>query len=1294
MTSDVATLPDHRHGSEGPPPTYLDATLRSHPVPMLVLDAATLRIRDANAAVTRCLGWSRDALLGLDIAELRLGAEPADAGPTPASGRWSMARSDGSRCTAEAVVADLPGHGGAMLLVTAICTCGSHARPADPTETRLHENEERLRLAMASAGIGTFRRDVLADRFEISPEARRLHGLLPDGDVSLAMWLAPAPAEDRAHVMAELTAGWARQAREIPVQYRLVDPVTGRTRHIESRATYSYDAAGRPVSSIGVIIDITERKERELELMRSEQRHRSIIETAADAIVIADDEGRILSANPATLQMFGHADARTLVGRDIGVLMPQDDAEAHPAHVGTHQRGQAPKVIGKPGRQLLGRRADGSTFPIELSVGSFRVGDQAFLTGIVRDVSEREAFQRALVESEERLRLAQDAAGLGVWEADVNSLEMNLSERSLELHGLPPDHPALMHCDEWCAMVHPDDVEEARRQKLRAIETGEPFDYVFRVTLPDGSKRWIQSRGRALPSRSGKPHRVRGIHSDVTAQRVLEEQLRTSEETLRLTLEATDQGVWDWDIPSGRAIFSDRHCRMRGYEPHEVTNTLAFWADAVHPDDLRRVRASLDAHMAGETAFYIAEYRVRRRDGTEMWVLDRGKVVAWDSAGRPTRMVGTNQDITARVALEAALTDNERWLRIAQESAGLGTFSTDFSTDLARFSARSRQLHGMPADHPEVFARSEWVKWVDPDDARAVRAMLNARAGQDERLEFAFRVPLPGGGVRWVQALGRWIAADAHGGDRFVGVHVDITERRELIERLQRSEETQRLAIEAAGGGVWTYDVPTGQFEMSERAAQIFGETPDSFGRDKQAYCARVHPDDRPHFIATRDDRLSGKEPSVVSQYRVSHRDGRWVWLVSRAKTMERDDKGRALRVVGMLQDISSQKAIEMALARSEAQLRAVIDAVPLGIVVVDPMTEILVANPACLEMLGAASANDVIGRPLRGFVDGDEVAPLLAQAGPGNEAAPRMTELTLRRAGRPDLQVECLAVPFQLNERCNGFLAVLTDVTRQRDAASQLRALEAQAMRTARMSAVGAMAAALAHQLNQPLSAATNYANATRLRLAQAQAADDEMAEPLALLDAAIRQIMRVGAIIRGLRDFIGSDDHEFATIRIQDLLTDVVRDIEAHHPQAQGATITARVEPPTLQVYGDTVLLAQVMGNLVRNAVEATAQRPRREVTITARRHADAPQVEIVVRDTGPGLPAKLRKRLFDPVPSDKPEGMGIGLAIARAIMQLHGGSISATDDGLNLGAEFRLTLPSTGEASLLQLGEAARG
>jgi PAS domain-containing protein len=207
----------------------LDPALLAHPVSMLVFDAASLRVLDANAAAQEALGWSRAELLGMSLGEL-CPAVPPDC----AAGRWRIACADGGAIEVETDVADMPGHAGRALLVTALRV---DRRPGLPIETRLHENEERLRLAAASLGLGTFSRDILADRLEVSPEARRLHGMLPDGELTLADWLATAPAEDRARAVAELAAGWARQAREIALQYRLVDAVTGRTRHMESRAS-------------------------------------------------------------------------------------------------------------------------------------------------------------------------------------------------------------------------------------------------------------------------------------------------------------------------------------------------------------------------------------------------------------------------------------------------------------------------------------------------------------------------------------------------------------------------------------------------------------------------------------------------------------------------------------------------------------------------------------------------------------------------------------------------------------------------------------------------------------------------------------------------------------------------------------------------------------------------------------------------------------------------------------------------------------------------------------------------
>jgi PAS domain S-box-containing protein len=1157
-------MPARDRGSDGDEAVdqpLLSRALHEHPVAMLAVDPATHRILDANAAAQRDFGWTRAGLLAMSLTDLRPAAAvrameqdtPFGSEARPAGGPWQVICADGRGREAEVVVSDLRVDGQWLLLVTAMPVTRP-AQPAAPTAPAgLREHGEWLRLVMAAARIGTFRRDIVADRFELSPEARALHGLLPQGEVSLDTWFAVAPPEDRARVKDELAAGWARRAHEIALQYRLVDPRTGATRHIESRAVYTYDDTGRPMTATGVVIDITDHKRREL----------------------------------------------------------------------------------------------------------------------------------ALVDSEERLRLAQEAAGIGVWEFDTSTGMAHFSPQSLRLHNLPADHPAVFPRDVWVRMIHPDDIAEAAQQRDRAIEHGTPFDYVFRVITGCGDVRWIQSRGRALANDAGQQHRILGAHIDVTVQVELAARLRRSEETHRLALEATDEGVWDWDIPSGRVHVSDRHCRMRGIEPHEADGSFNAWADNVHPDDLRQARARIDAHLRGEVASYASEYRIVRRDGTQAWILDRAKIVARDADGRPLRMVGTNQDISARVRLEAALTENERWLRLAQEAAGIGTFSVDLGSGMVRFSKRSRRLHGMPDDHPEVFPRSQWTNWVDAQDAAAASAAVDAHRSHDDPIELSFRIPQAGGQVRWVQALGRRIAAGGTAGDRFVGVHVDITERRELLDILRRNEDTLRLAIESADAGVWEIDIRTGLLKGSDRAAEILGETPAGFGSDVGGFVQRMHPEDRARYDATRAERLSGRVANFVTEYRVRHRDGRWVWVVNRGKAIDHDEQGRPRRLVGLLQDISPQKAIETALARSEAQLRSVIDAVPLGIVVVDALSEIRVVNPACIGMLGAASARELIGQPLHRFLDTEDGDPGMTQIEPGPGQQARLSEFTIRRPGRPALRVECVAVPFLLTEQGSGFLAVFTDVTRQRDAASQLRALEAQVMRGARLNAVGAMAAALAHQLNQPLTAASNYAQASKILLRQSDGGAGRVGEPLDLLDKSIGQMLRVGNIVRGLREFIGSDNHELATLRIADLLADVVAQIEAHHPHAAGARISASVEPTALAVFGDAILLEQVLTNLVRNALEACTHSARRDIDITARRHTDGQHVEIVVRDTGPGIPAALRRRLFDPVASSKPGGMGIGLAVSRAIMQLHGGSIRAAETEAGEGAEFCVLLPITGAA-----------
>ena len=1259
----------------------------SHPVPMWVFDRETLRFLDVNPAAQREFGWSREAFLAMTIADIRVPEEherlrrmTANGGHAGVAGLWRLQGADGRERITEIRARETVFGGRPAVLATAwdMSTREAALRDRAASDARLHESEERLRVALATVGVGTFRRDILADRFEISREARAVHGLLPaEGPIGLAEWFGPVPPEDRARLLAELAQGWARQDREISLLFRLPDPVTGAERHIESRGVFTYDASGRPVSSLGVVIDVTDRERAKAALAESEQRHRSVVETAADAIVTSDDAGRILSANAATLRMFGYLSADELIGRDLAILMPPEEAASHGRHIAAHRHGAPPRAIGIPGRPLLGRRQDGSHFPIELSVGSFRASGRTCLTGIIRDVTDRRAAQRALVESEQRLRLAQEAAGVGVWEVDPTSDLVRFSEESARLHNLPPDHPRIFDRDTWKMMVVPEDAVESRRRLEAAIASGGPFELQFRVCLPAGRVRWIQARGRAMPAADGGPWRVLGVHIDVTAERELEDRLRESEDRLRLTVAATDEGLWDWDLTTNRVVFSERLLTMLGFSPEEAAPDLTFWSERVHPEDMPRVRDDLDAHFAGRSPAYSNEHRLRHKDGHWVWVLDRGKIVARGAAGEPLRMVGTHQDITERRKIQAALAESEQWLRLTQDAAGIGIFDLDLGTGLVRASEASRRLFGMPPDFPECYPRDEWLRFVVPEDAEAAHATLMRNIETDGPIEYTVRVPLEDGRMRWIQILGR-IVRDSGGAPILRGVNVDITERRQLEEKLRRSDERLRLAVEATGEGVWDWHEPSGSLQVSDSMIRIIGHDPAGFDVTVGTWRALVHPDDLAHVDASLSAHLEGRTASYVSEHRLRHADGRWIWVMDRGRVIERDAAGRPVRIIGMNQDITARKAIEAALAHSEARLRAVIQAVPLGILVIGTQGDILTANTAACAMLGIADATIAVGLPMLRFVAPEEVVAWQANHQRVCAGEPLTAEFEILGLGGRRLRLETASAPFALADGHTGHLAVASDVTARREAEASLRSLEGEAMRASRLSAVGAMAASLAHELNQPLSAATNYISAAAMLQARPDGGEEVSTQVGTLLDKAARQAMRAGDIVRRLRAFIGSADHELTTLRVQDLIAEAVEEAQAHLPAAAGCAFRIAVQPPSLQMFGDIVQLRLVLANLLRNAVDATARTATREIVVSAARSPGGREVEIMVEDTGPGIPPALRRRLFDPVLSSKPGGMGIGLAICRAVMEMHGGRIWAEPDAPGRGARFRLAVP----------------
>lgn len=213
----------------------------------------------------------------------------------------------------------------------------------------------------------------------------------------------------------------------------------------------------------------------------------------------------------------------------------------------------------------------------------------------------------------------------------------------------------------------------AEHPSMVALRTGKSVSgAVMGVHKPTGELTWISIHSVVVDSPDPAERVVVTTFADITEAREQAARLRHQAQQLQFVFEGSNDGFWDWHVPSGRVEFSPRWAAMLGYTVQEIEPHVSSWAKLVHPDDMPLVEAALRPHLRGETPFYEVEHRVRAKDGRWVWILDRGKVVERDAMGQPVRMCGTHTDVTVRrefdERLRAALRDNEKLVAELREA--------------------------------------------------------------------------------------------------------------------------------------------------------------------------------------------------------------------------------------------------------------------------------------------------------------------------------------------------------------------------------------------------------------------------------------------------------------------------------------------------------------------------------------------------------------------------------------------------------------------------------------------------
>ena len=283
------------------------------------------------------------------------------------------------------------------------------------------------------------------------------------------------------------------------------------------------------------------------------------------------------------------------------------------------------------------------------------------------------------------------------------------------------------------------------------------------------------------------------LRSENEARERSESALREADFRWRFAIEGAGDGLWDWDVTKSTVFFSARWKEMFGFAQDEIGSGLDEWSKRVHPDDLMRVMADVQAHLDGTTPAYAGEHRVSCKDGSWKWILDRGLVVERDATGKPLRVIGTHTDITERKQDEESLLHLTERLTLATRAGGVGIWDYDVANNLLTWDDQMFALYGITRDQFGG-AYEAWQAGLHPEDAAQGDAEIEMALRGEKEFDTEFRVLWPNGTVRSIRALAK-VMRDAAGQPvRMIGTNWDITERKQAEINLQEHADALALA--------------------------------------------------------------------------------------------------------------------------------------------------------------------------------------------------------------------------------------------------------------------------------------------------------------------------------------------------------------------------------------------------------------------------------------------------------------------------------------------------------------------
>ncbi len=413
-----------------------------------------------------------------------------------------------------------------------------------------------------------------------------------------------------------------------------------------------------------------------------------------------------------------------------------------------------------------------------------------------RDITERKRIEQDLRASENRLALAMECTGLGLWDHDLRTDQVERNDNWMAMLGYEPDEIG-PNLESYRGLMHPDDVPHFEKCAA-AHESGQTpvFSVEHRMRAKSGEWRWIHNFGRIVRrDERGHPLRALGVHLDITDRKRAEEALRESEAILNETGTIARIGGWRHDLATGEATWTQALYELIEIEsgaPPGVDEHLEYYPVTDREILDRAYRESVEKG----TPFDL-ELRANTAKGRQFWCRAIGRPIFQD--GKCVEVRGTFQDIDAKKHVEMQLRQSEAALNEAQRIAGIGTFVWSIADDSLEWSDSMHSLAGVNPNRFEGTLADAMVEFIHPDDRQQVQQQIDDMVAQGRTWPMEYRFLRPDGQTRLFRSGSRFLFDEGGQLVGCVGVQHDITERKDLEEQLRHTQKMEAVGQLAAG---------------------------------------------------------------------------------------------------------------------------------------------------------------------------------------------------------------------------------------------------------------------------------------------------------------------------------------------------------------------------------------------------------------------------------------------------------------------------------------------------------------